>query len=322
LNSLAPQTSRDFIIAITKLFTLSEMVGELTVKNTFFDVADSCVVCCGRFVRRSNSLPRSWTPFSTQDHTRVSDARAQCCNDDYFVSDEASTAGSECDLLTECDFEYDRSLADYEIPNAGASSGDSDGATSEHTVEKVVTLSLCETIVHEERRTKLKAPSSTKLSSKARLFEPAMPRDMHNVLMATYALLRSRPNFLDVQMSDGKLGGTTTILASYARGSLQKFESIKMLSMLKKTLLDAAAKSQNTYVMGYSTKSFKDTGKAGFTAKLGSVPAAQRDTTCWDTYLKGFCPRKSTCRWCHPSDSDLMNIVVMLKEYEPMYSRS
>merc|ERR1719498_157417 len=226
---------------------------------------------------------------------------------------------SECDLLTEYEYEYGPSPTNHESRSSGVSSGDSselpssaissnesDGTTSEHEDEKVAgPLTLC----LDDSITRL-----TKLRSSARLFEPSMPRDMQYVLYVVHTCLSSYRKIFNVQVTDGKLGGTTTIIASYARRSLRSQEMGKMLEYVKGAFLDAASKSESTYVMGYQTKPFIAIGKTGFSAKLGSVQASQRDTTCWDTYRKGFCPRKGTCRWSHPGEKDLMNVVVMLME--------
>jgi len=170
----------------------------------------------------------------------------------------------------------------------------------------------------------LVAPGKTKLSSKARLFELPLPADMRNVLMAVSASMRHIPKLVNVQMSDGKLGGETTIVFSHARG-LQTFDFVKILATLKMVLLDAAASSEETYVIGYDGKPFSATGTGknttwGFCCKLSSVPPLQHDTTCWDTYKTGFCPRSSTCRWCHPIDSDLLNVVVLLRQVDQCFA--
>lgn len=235
---------------------------------------------------------------------------------------------SECDLLTDYEYEYDRSPADYEVQSSGmssgsryespsstVSSGDSDDTTSETEDEKVVApFTLC----LENSVTRL-----TKLSSKARAFEPPVPRDMYNVLAVVHhsMCLGSYRKIINVQMVEGKLGGTTTIIASCRKRSLRSRDSVKMLDYVKKTLLDAASKSQSTYVMGYTEKPFTSIGKMGFSAKLSSVPAEHRETTCWDTYRKGYCPRRATCRWCHPADNDVMTVVVMLMDAGGGYSQ-
>jgi len=145
-------------------------------------------------------------------------------------------------------------------------------------------------------------------------------RDLRNVLMAVQASVRANPRILKCEMGGGKLGGTTTIVFSHARGLLT-FEFVRILATVKAALLDAASSAEEAYVMGYESKPFKALGMGknttwGFTASLGVVPATHQGRTCWDTYRKGSCPRRSTCRWCHPVESDLLNLVVMLKEHD------
>lgn len=288
------------------------MAVALITKNTFLDVASSYEEVTPTEKRRSSSLPPSFKPVREESHIVAPKCRP--CWADLSADDDAST---DCDLLTEYEYDYERSPAGYEVPSGGVSSADSDGTTSETgrvtpepEGQKVVTLHLCDTIEHEK-------PRLTKLSAKARLFEPSMPRDMRTVLTLVHAFLCNHPKILSAQMSEAKLGGTTTIVASYAQGSLPAFGHFKILEMLKKEVLDAAAKSENTYVLGYMAQPFAAFGNNGFSGKLGTVAPAHNNTTCWDTYKKGFCPRRSICRWCHPGETDVMNLVVMLNEVNP-----
>lgn len=290
------------------------MAFEITVRNTFLDLVDEASAPQEQ-KKRSLSAPRSWKPPSAESVK----PRRERWADALEAEDDASTVDSIEDrevssaCLSSCDSDGASSEHNGEKRvlrlDGGLSSSESDGSASDHGGERV-TLSLCDTIAAGE------APRRTKLQSKARMFEPvqALPRDMHCVLMAAHAALTSSPSVFDVHMSDGRLGGTTTIVGSYARGALQVFELVKTLSIVKMVLLDAASNSENTYVIGYSGEPFTEIGHSGFSAKIGSVMPLQESTTCWDSYQKGFCPRQATCRWCHPQDSDLANVIVMLNE--------
>jgi len=272
------------------------MAIQMITKNTFVQLVDTTVPEIQS--KRSSSLPRSWKPDSTPScgHSKKSER--------YLWSDVSTEDCDECSTV-----------ADNEASSGAISSGasDGDGTPSEHSDEKEVKAVLClsDSIVF----------SRTKLTSKARLFEPvsALPRDMRLVLTAAQASLSGHPKLTNVHMSDGSLGGTTRISASYKKHSITVCELVKALSVVKMALLDAAAKSTETYILGYEKNPFIDhlaTGPAGFNTKLGAVPAMQEDTTCWDTYQKGYCPRQSTCRWCHPCESDFANVVVILNELD------
>lgn len=258
---------------------------EVTVKNTFIDLVEPVVM----HNKRSSSLPRSWKPANKVENLA-------------FASD-ASTVDSD-DV---------RSVSDLEASSGALSSScsDSEGGPSEQAVRTVLCLS--DAIGADAKR------KATKLSSKARLFEPvqcaSLPAEICSVLATAHASLCASPDIFNVRMSEGVLGATTTIVGSYTKGSLKVMQLLHTLSMMQMALLEAAAESTNTYILGYEQKPFMAMGNDGFSFKIGSVPALQDEVTCWDTYQKGFCPRAATCRWCHPNfDSDFAKVVVMLNE--------
>merc|ERR1719183_1285170 len=82
----------------------------------------------------------------------------------------------------------------------------------------------------------------------------------------------------------------------------------------KAALLNAATQSESTYILGYGDTPFKDLDPLSFSATIGCVPAAHHDSACWEIYEKGFCPRCATCRWKHPSETDMMRVIVMIKK--------
>lgn len=121
------------------------------------------------------------------------------------------------------------------------------------------------------------------------------------------------PQVRDVKVADsfvmqmGKLVVTVSV-----RSDDIKIENVR--GIIKSTLLEAAGQSQSTYILGYATDPFDDMGDEGFSARVGCIPCEQEDSICWDTYQKGFCPRLSSCRWCHPKSSDLVTLQVFLEK--------
>jgi len=272
------------------------MAGALTVKNTFFDFDDTNAATS----KRSSSLPRSWKPLWG----------LACEDSDKNVppSDgDASTVDSD-----EC-----CSVADIEGSCSGMSSSESDqcrwcDVEPQDDTPSKIRLCLNQAISADA------AARSTKLSSKARMFEPisSLPMDMRLVLMAARAAFSGSPKILNVRMSESCLGGVTTLTGYYVKGSLNVGEVIQTLALVKIALLDAAASSENTYLLGYAKQPFNEESGSGFSARLGLVPTAQEDTACWDTYQNGFCYRRSTCWRCHPQESDLLTVAVALNEID------
>jgi len=264
------------------------MAMELVVRNTFIDFDN--VDTDAPSSKRSTSVPRSWKP-------------ASCVLGAKTLWSDVSTVAS------------DEPFVDQDVSSSGVSCSDSDGASSEHNEDASKAVLCLSSMISEEDKLR-----STKLSAKARMFEPisSLTQDIRLVLTAAHASLKASPKLFNVHMSEGAFGGATTIIGSYAKGSLLAFELVKTLSIVRMALLDAAATSENTYVIGYARQPFLEIGQSGFSAKLSSVPTTQDDMTCWDTYQKGFCPRPSTCCWCHPADSEIVKVIVMLSEVEPI----
>lgn len=247
---------------------------ELTIKNTFIAFVDTSATTAPS--KRSTSLPRYWKPVS----------QVKQVEHPAFASD-ASTADSSDDASTAEEFA------------SGAHSN------SDNDSEPKAVLCLNNAIL--------------KLSSKASAFTPgremfSLPSETRKVLKVAFDTLSARPKVFNVHMSEGILGGTTTIVASYIKGSLKPFQLAKTLSIVQMTLIEAAAASSTTYIVGYMNQRFNEVGPSGFSTRIGSVPASQNDVTCWESYQKGFCPRQATCAWCHPQSKDLAVVVVVLNE--------
>merc|ERR1740138_1400096 len=82
----------------------------------------------------------------------------------------------------------------------------------------------------------------------------------------------------------------------------------------KSALLEVAASSKSTYVLGYETKPFQDDADgSGFCCTLASMPVAWECSACWDTYTMGSCPRNRTCKWHHPGRTQLQPVRVVVQ---------
>lgn len=178
----------------------------------------------------------------------------------------------------------------------------------------------------------------TKLSSKAPAFAPGctrgvpdhvcntepdghsmpwpvgvMNKEIHVLVQRVREVLQKSHDILSVNVSESSMGGTTSVHAVVRRGSLGAVLKGQTALLLQNTLLATAEQSESTYILGYKAQPFQDT-QDGFKATVGCVTALQEHSICWDTYELGFCPRRNTCRWCHPLPKDLMQLVVTIEE--------
>lgn len=160
---------------------------------------------------------------------------------------------------------------------------------------------------------KIEAPAvRTKLSSAARPFASSLAptAGIQMVLSAAKNVFECDPGVFDVQMVEGVMGGTWTIVA-HTRGPFRNPRYL--LGMVKNALLTTAEHSRDTYILGYDVKPFTKIDKCSFSATLSTIPDAQQKNACWDSYTNGFCPRRISCRWTHPAESQVMRLVVRIQ---------
>lgn len=135
---------------------------------------------------------------------------------------------------------------------------------------------------------------------------PISNETMDMVSVAQASIL-SCPHVVSVQIVKPVLPETraTSIVVSFHPGKVWERD---VRTLAKNAFLEAAEKSQQVFILGYGVEPFVEDRHDGFTATIGSVPVDRQHAICWDFWQKGFCQRLSTCRWCHPGSSDLMDV--------------
>lgn len=152
-----------------------------------------------------------------------------------------------------------------------------------------------------------------KLVSNARLFVPgrAIAETFHSVLTLVGLALRSAIGVADVDVKVGPVGTLATVSIRLAPGN----SPFSVINAAKSALLEVAANSKSTYVLGYEHNPFQDDtgpGRYSFCTSLASMPKGWECCVCWDTYTKGFCPRPRTCKWQHPGRTELQPVRVVV----------
>lgn len=290
------------------------MALNVKVKNTFLEVKLD-IAHVAPALPRSSSVPRAFKP---------------CCNADCTLEDDGSTSTTdggfaECQTVL-TDLDYQDSLKDFdeastEVPSQQASDNgrwadvdDSDveendddvkATCSDNEDKSKVTLSLVDMV--EEA-----AQARSKLRSSAQAFQSSVvrpPDEVTHVMSQVVDNVKGEGR-CDVQLQDGYMGGAMLICQPCDPFA----SSTSILNSVKDSVLAAAAESENTYVMGYNAQPFADLDPSSFSMSIGCIPAAHRNTACWDTYMYGCCPRIGKCRWDHPTESDIMRCIVVVKE--------
>mmetsp|Transcript_5036 Transcript_5036/g.8835 ORF Transcript_5036/g.8835 Transcript_5036/m.8835 type:complete len:447 (-) Transcript_5036:110-1450(-) len=115
------------------------------------------------------------------------------------------------------------------------------------------------------------------------------------------------------------LDATTTTSSSVSFGGVSPaMASPAVLASAKQAILAIVAQFPSVFLMGRSTNPFEALGPHGFRLSLASLLKESLDRICWDTLGRGFCPRGASCTWKHPSESDLLEVKLMLVPAELM----
>lgn len=213
----------------------------------------------------------------------------------------------------------------------GVSDGDTDGSGPARTAKNAgsrVTLRLQDQIAAEglagaeapappAGRTPLRG-GRTPLRSCSRAFTPQtgteappLPPEVRGVLSAARAGLANDPVVCGTKVSEGSMGGAAEVTAEVLASAPVSDEYL--MTRAKTALLGAAGSGSVVCVLGHGRRPFQDLGEGRFGCTLALVPAEKQHLMCCDTCRYGFCPRASTCRWCHPGPSDLLKVVVRVQ---------
>lgn len=261
-------------------------LAALTVKNTFLDYEVDQPTSGSS--RRSNSLPPAWR--WSKDDDAASAATTAPASD-----------GDDCETPTTVD-----------CPVESSASGGEEAAVSCSPRTQQKTVLCLDEVINMDAKSKL----SAKAKPFAPLDAPSAP-EVHGLVGTLREALQGMCGVNSVKVTQGPLGGTTVVAAELARSAgPQAADALLRSTMLlaKAALLDAAAQSKSTYVLGYRAQPFRDIGAGSFRATLTSIDTQMQDSICWSSVEMGCCPRQGRCRWTHVPPASSLQVLVMLKE--------
>lgn len=154
----------------------------------------------------------------------------------------------------------------------------------------------------------------SKVDAKARLYRnsPGSGGDIDIVLASVRKVLDSTPGVVGTELVLGTAGNITNMYVGMLPNASVSMQA-SVISTAKTTFLEAAACSNNVYVLGYEATPFEDIPSGtGFAATLATVSTSQC-SACWETYQQGVCPRGKTCKWKHPGRDQMQPIRVIFQ---------
>mmetsp|Transcript_57948 Transcript_57948/g.137942 ORF Transcript_57948/g.137942 Transcript_57948/m.137942 type:complete len:295 (-) Transcript_57948:113-997(-) len=155
------------------------------------------------------------------------------------------------------------------------------------------------------------ASTPLRLSAKAKAFTPQQSSaswsffdaEFQAVAHAACVAMQMTAIAMMVELSASEQGWS--IVAWLSPQTLHAKENL--LAVAKESLLQSAAGSGHTFVIGYMGQPFLNT-QQGFSAVLGAM--ADHQGACWDFFKTGSCSRHRRCRWQHPVSQKAVEVVV------------
>jgi len=153
----------------------------------------------------------------------------------------------------------------------------------------------------------------TRLKVEAPAFQPA-PKDtrIEAVLSCLHLALASCGQVRDIKTERGPAGVSSTwISAELQRGPCASARSYDVIHLAKQSL-DAITARLPTVTLLSARVQREDSGYS-LRSSMACIPDHAQDCMCWDLFRKGHCPRRSSCRWYHPQDSDIARIKISIR---------
>jgi len=157
----------------------------------------------------------------------------------------------------------------------------------------------------------------TKLKVEAPVFKPAPNvAGLDAVISCLHLALTSCGQIRDIKTERGPMAtryGTSPILISgeLQSGPCASSRSYDVVHLTKQALEAITARLPTITLL--SARVQKDECGYSLRSSIACIPDHAQDCMCWDMFRKGYCPRRSLCRWYHPQDSDLARIRVSIR---------
>jgi len=162
-----------------------------------------------------------------------------------------------------------------------------------------------------------------KLDSRAAIRkDTAPPAELVAVLADAAQVLDATAGIMDAKVTSTTAGTLATLTIRVLENSADEMRSVAAIA--KSVILEAAARSENVYVLGYEATPFMESpSEDGFSGTL-AVASNIFPTSffCWETYTKASCPNGCSCKLRHPGRHEIQPMRVVIEQIRPFDGRS
>jgi len=119
------------------------------------------------------------------------------------------------------------------------------------------------------------------------------------------------------KIENGIVGKTAeSISAELHAGPNGKARCYDTMQRAKRALETITERLPNVTVL--SARLQKEESGYSLRSAMACIPSGSEDGMCWDFFRKGYCPRRTQCRWNHPQASDTCRLKITIRFTEDL----
>lgn len=303
-------------------------MARLTVKNTFLDIADHKFLCfeepCGS-QKRSQSVPRTWKPI------HVAPLKKSPKRSLSISSTSSSLSDGSCSTRT-CSFSGSLDAHDSRTLSFGDSTPDGTPiCCAAECVQSPFMEFNCATPTSELGD--VCAPCFSfdcsdesgcsgfddALKSDSQDLSDFLPEQGNSTLdaitEAVHKALLTSGETQRVRVEPGVQGTSPTLIAAeIPNGPRFSSRCYSAVHVARKALEEITGSSKNVFLL--SKRVQKEDRGFCLRSSIALIPKHAEDHLCWDLFHKGQCPRRKSCAWYHPQESDTFRVKVSVRAIE------
>jgi len=288
----------------------------VVVKNTFLDIADHTFLGLEESIvsrRRCHSTPRVWKPSPSTPAKR---SRRRSLSTLSSCSTESNFSDSQCSsfMCSLCDSdETCRSCED--VPAFICAT-----PTSPHKFADCLapccylldcTCGIDDSIKAPDDSVSTATNGSINDSSDTDLESARADSRLDAVVMAAYYALLSSGQTHKIKIDQGAQGSSSTLIVAELQNA-HRSRCYDVVHAARRALEDVTSHSKSVALLSKRVQK-DDRGGYSLRSSVACIPEDMVDNVCWDMFQKGHCPRRMTCKWYHPQESDIFKVKIVVR---------
>jgi hypothetical protein len=131
------------------------------------------------------------------------------------------------------------------------------------------------------------------------------------VVNAAYYALLSSGQTHKIKIDQGAQGSSSTLIVAELQSG-HRSRCYDVVHAARRALEDVTSNSKSVALLSKRVQR-DDRGGYSLRSSVACIPEDMEDRVCWDLFQKGHCPRRTTCKWYHPQESDIFKVKIVVR---------